>query len=289
MKHDAFISHASEDKSSLVAPLAKLLDQLGANIWYDDFSLELGDSLSRSIDKGLSQSRYGVLVLSPSFFAKPWPEYELRGLVSKEMGGEKVIIPIWHNVNRDDVLKYSPPLADKKAIHTKNLTITEIALSLLKVICPDVYASWHRRALLVKAMNEAPRNIIPVTQLEPGPIRHNSLPKSLLLRIRLIQWIMRDVIPIPLDETINSFRRDDDPSREIIAWELICGGYVAALQNAETNTAPEKDIANFMLERTCGPITPFNHKLYPSLSDKQVEVLMEIYRELAPKEFEFIE
>jgi len=74
-------SHASEDKEALVQPLATALAAFGVRAWYDEFTLEAGDSLSRSIDRGLADSRFGVVVLSPSFILKPWPEYELRGLV----------------------------------------------------------------------------------------------------------------------------------------------------------------------------------------------------------------
>jgi hypothetical protein len=71
---DAFISHASEDKERFVRPLARALKNLGVEIWYDEFSLKLGDSLSRSIDKGLAQSRYDIVVLSEAFMTKSWPE-----------------------------------------------------------------------------------------------------------------------------------------------------------------------------------------------------------------------
>ena len=57
---DAFISHASEDKETFVRPLAVALRALGLKIWYDEFSLRLGDSLSRSIDKGLADSTFGI-------------------------------------------------------------------------------------------------------------------------------------------------------------------------------------------------------------------------------------
>ena len=80
MQHDVFVSHASEDKEAFVAPLAKILSQLGLKVWYDEFSLKLGDSLSRSIDKGLSESTFGIVVLSKPFINKSWTEYELRGL-----------------------------------------------------------------------------------------------------------------------------------------------------------------------------------------------------------------
>lgn len=88
-KHDAFISHASEDKADFVRPLAEALTAVGFDIWYDDFALSVGDSLRQSIDKGLSGSRYGIVVLSAAFFAKNWPQYELNGLVAKEMDGKR--------------------------------------------------------------------------------------------------------------------------------------------------------------------------------------------------------
>jgi hypothetical protein len=102
-KWDVFVSHASEDKESFVRPLAAALQSLGVSVWYDEFSLRTGDSLCRSIDKGIAGSRYGLVVISPHFIAKPWPEYELRGLVSREMGEDRVILPIWHGVTRREV------------------------------------------------------------------------------------------------------------------------------------------------------------------------------------------
>ena len=115
MDWDLFICHASEDKNELVRPLAEKLVSYGLKVWYDDFTLELGDSLRRSIDEGLTKSRYGIVILSPSFFNKEWPQKELDGLVARERDGINVILPIWHKVKFDDVVKYSPILADKIA------------------------------------------------------------------------------------------------------------------------------------------------------------------------------
>jgi hypothetical protein len=125
--YDAFISHATEDKNSVAKPLATQLDKMGFRIWYDEFELKVGDSLRQSIDRGLATSRYGIVVLSPAFFAKNWPQYELNGLTAREMDGEKVILPVWHGVSKADVLRYSPSLADKVALSTKRLGIKKIA------------------------------------------------------------------------------------------------------------------------------------------------------------------
>jgi hypothetical protein len=124
---DVFISHATEDKESLVRSLAVELLNLGIRVWYDEFSLRLGDSLRRNIDRGLANSRFGVVVLSYAFFAKNWPQYELDGLVTRESTGQQVILPIWHNISKDEVIAYSPSLADKIAARTADSTIGEIA------------------------------------------------------------------------------------------------------------------------------------------------------------------
>jgi TIR domain len=78
---DAFISHASEDKDSVARPLYKLLRDKGLEIWYDEFTLKVGDSLRKSIDQGLSKSVCGIVVLSKDFFSKKWPKHELNGFI----------------------------------------------------------------------------------------------------------------------------------------------------------------------------------------------------------------
>ena len=82
MEWDVFISHAGEDKDQVARPLAKQLTALGVRVWYDEAALTLGDSLNRSIDAGLSRSRFGVVILSRHFFEKEWPQRELDGLVT---------------------------------------------------------------------------------------------------------------------------------------------------------------------------------------------------------------
>lgn len=132
--YDFFISHASEDKDDFVKPLAERMIEIGLNIWYDEFELSIGDSLRRSIDKGLSNSRFGIVVLSSSFFKKNWTQYELDGLVTKEMEGVKTILPIWHKVSKSEVVKYSPTLADKVALNSSLYSTEEIADKLKELI-----------------------------------------------------------------------------------------------------------------------------------------------------------
>lgn len=132
---DTFISHASEDKDAVVRPLANELQARGLRVWYDEFALRLGDSLRRSIEKGLANSRFGIVVLSPAFFAKEWPQRELDALVAREISGGKVILPVWHRVGKRDVLQASPLLADKMAVSTAR-GIRAIADQILQAVGP---------------------------------------------------------------------------------------------------------------------------------------------------------
>ena len=114
--YDLFLSHASEDKETIARPLYTALAAAGVSVWFDEAVLELGDSLRRKIDEGLTKCRYGVVILSPRFFKKQWPQRELDGLVARETtSSEKAILPIWHELDRNTILRYSPPLADRLA------------------------------------------------------------------------------------------------------------------------------------------------------------------------------
>jgi hypothetical protein len=131
---DVFISHASEDKDEIVRPLAQALQSGGLEVWYDEFELRIGDSLRQKIDKGLANSRFGIVVLSQAFLGKGWTNYELDGLVTRSVTGEQILLPIWHKISKQEVMSYSPSLADKLARNTATHTVQEIAREIIDVI-----------------------------------------------------------------------------------------------------------------------------------------------------------
>jgi len=69
-----------------------------------------------------------------SFFSKNWPQYELDGLVSREIGKRKMILPVWHMVDKNDVMAYSAPLADRVALKTNGMNIKKLARALGEVL-----------------------------------------------------------------------------------------------------------------------------------------------------------
>jgi hypothetical protein len=131
-KWDLFISQASEDKELFVRPLAAC--NLGLKVWYDEFTLKVGDSLSHSINRGLIDSEFGVVVLSKNFFAKEWPQRELGALEAKIIHTRnKVILPVWYNISAGEIAGYSLTLADTFAL-TSNDDIGTIASKLKEQI-----------------------------------------------------------------------------------------------------------------------------------------------------------
>jgi hypothetical protein len=131
-EYDVFISHASEDKADFVRPLATALKHEKVLVWYDEFSLRIGDSLRSSIDSGLANSRFGVVILSKAFFSKNWTRKELAALFSKGA----TILPVWYGITHADLLRESPMLADIVALHSTD-GLPEIVKKLCAIVRTD--------------------------------------------------------------------------------------------------------------------------------------------------------
>lgn len=128
-EYDVFVSHAFEDKEEFVDDLVAEMRKLDLKVWYDSDKLKWGDSMREKIDRGLSKSKYGVVVLSQNYIAeqKYWTKAELNGLFQVETINGKTILPIWHNLTKKQVVEYSPIIADRKAMTTASMTAEEIA------------------------------------------------------------------------------------------------------------------------------------------------------------------
>lgn len=132
--YDVFLSHASEDKDEVARPLAEMLQKRGLKVWYDETELKIGDNLMRKINAGIRDSRFGILVLSNSFFGKDWPEYELDVLENLMVKEDRVLFPIWHKITLEEIKSYRASLANIFARQTAEDTIEEIADEIYKVI-----------------------------------------------------------------------------------------------------------------------------------------------------------
>ncbi len=134
-ENDVFLSHASEDKEDIARPLKEALEARGLTVWFDEIQIKVGQSIRQEIEKGITHARFGVVILSPEFFAKQWTQAELDALFSKKMSsGENMILPIWHRVTKDQVQQQSPLLAGILALNTSLNTLDEIADRIADVI-----------------------------------------------------------------------------------------------------------------------------------------------------------
>ena len=122
-KPDAFIAHDSRDKTSLARPLAIALSKMGLIVWYDEFSLKPGDRLSESIDKGLTECRHAVLLVSKNLLENTtWANTEMSALLTRAIADANSLIPIWADVDAKAVAARSARLADIVAInHSGNV------------------------------------------------------------------------------------------------------------------------------------------------------------------------
>ena len=109
--YDVFICHSTADKK-VIANMVKGLVREGFKVWYDDFHIKPGQVLTDEINLGILSSRYGMVILSNSFFEKKWTKLELEFLMDIEKKAGEIIIPVWLNIDEDKIREYSDKLAD---------------------------------------------------------------------------------------------------------------------------------------------------------------------------------
>ncbi|MFK5164655.1 toll/interleukin-1 receptor domain-containing protein, partial [Propionibacterium freudenreichii] len=132
---DVFLSHASEDKEEIARPLREALEDRGLVVWFDEVKIKVGQSIRQEIEKGIAGAKFGVVILSPSFFAKQWTQAELDALFTKKVDtGRSIILPIWHRVTKDEVAAHSPLLAGLLALNSATMTVAEIADAIVEAV-----------------------------------------------------------------------------------------------------------------------------------------------------------
>lgn len=117
----AFMSHDSRDKADIARPLFDKLRAQMCTVWYDEYSLRIGDSLRENIEKGIKECKKCILIISPNFLTNSgWTKIEFNSIFNREIiEGENFVLPVWHNITRKEVYDYCPSLIDKMALSTE--------------------------------------------------------------------------------------------------------------------------------------------------------------------------
>lgn len=226
-----FISHTSSDKDLLVRPLVRAMQDHGVDAWFDEISMQPGDSLVRTIDKGLIDCDFAVIVVSPAFMRKKWPEYEFASLVSRELhGSRKLIVPVWFNVSREDVAAYSLAFADKLAINATGKEIYEVAREILAVVRPEGMISL-RAERMIRERSSAARSPINLDRLNilPVPIGPVSLSGRDAVGAILAELAFPYMGTSDIDGMFADLSKEPHPQSEIFIHQTLAASYLLTL------------------------------------------------------------
>src|SRR5690349_173930 len=151
-EYDAFISHAVEDKIPIANELCARLEMAGLKIWYSGKELGVGDSIEKTIEKGLNRSRYGIVIFSPTYLAKNWTIREFYTLLAKEIEEQKVILPVLYNVTVDELKNKDLLMADRFAVNADrgiDFVVDRLVKEIKKPKAPTRKVAWLSRIWLV--------------------------------------------------------------------------------------------------------------------------------------------
>lgn len=273
-KYDIFISHASEDKDAIVRPLATLLERLSVRVWYDEFSLQLGDCLTASIDKGLQQSRFGLLVISKHFLEKHWTDYEYRSLLTRQIDGERVILPLWYGVTKEEVKSYSLYLVDIKAVSITKDNYKSVVALILKVVRPDIWQEMRMREILRNAVVGGEPQVVKMSDIKTPTTRQSKLTRQQYIRSKAVYYGIGRHLNQTFNEHVEQYELDVVPERELQTWEIMNACYLEMLERHPHAT--EKEMWNYFKMLIA---LSMGMKSIPdiALNDSDVEDLVELW------------
>lgn len=279
-KYDVFISYASEDKDSFVRALAVELERYSIRVWYDEFTMKLGDSLTKLIDTGLQSCRYGVIVLSKHFLEKNWPDYEYRSLLSRQVNGENVILPLLYGISVDDVRAYSLYLADIKSLSVGEEDVANVAMAILKVVRPDVWERVKMEVVLKNAVAEAQSAVVPMSQILQQTTRQSVLTRQQIIRAKAIYYGIGRHIGKSFPDYIFTYELDLVPEREIQSWEIMNACYLEIIDSYPSLSEREiKELFKALLLLSLGTIDWASISLSYELKEAIVRLWQENYYE----------
>lgn len=275
-KYDIFISHASEDKDAIVRPLATILERLSVRVWYDEFSLQLGDSLTASIDKGLQESRYGLVVLSKAFLSKRWPEYEYRSLMTREIDGERAILPLWYDVTKEDVKNFSLYLADIMALPISKANFGKILPAILKVVRPDIYRERRMQSVLRRAVEDGTKKMVKMSEIKRATSKQSKLSRQQLIRSKAVYYGIGRHLKRNFDEYVDQYELDVVPERELQSWEIMNACYLEVLErHANATDRDREDYFKVLIALSVG----WSEVKDVQLSNDEIEELVALWKE----------
>jgi hypothetical protein len=130
---DVFLCHAWNDRQGVAKELYDLLEARGVRVWFSEKDIGLGEPFMRSIDKGLANSRVGIVLVTPAMLST----LPKGGVADKELSallaGER-LVPIVHQTTYDALREVSPLLASRNGLNTAEDTMVGVAAKLAELV-----------------------------------------------------------------------------------------------------------------------------------------------------------
>lgn len=130
---DVFLCHAWDDRQGAAKELHDLLESLGVSVWFSEKDVGLGVPLLRAIDKGLANSRVGIVLVTPALLrrlpAEGIADRELSALLARER-----LVPIVHQTTYEALREISPLLGSRSGLSTAEEPMCDVANKLAELV-----------------------------------------------------------------------------------------------------------------------------------------------------------
>lgn len=130
---DAFLCHAWADRKDSAKELHDLLEAAGVKVWFSEKDLGLGVPMMRAIDKGLANSKVGLVLVTPAMLERLPKESVADKELSALLAGNR-LVPIVHNTTYEALRNVSPLLASRSGLDTSEDSMAEIAAKIAELV-----------------------------------------------------------------------------------------------------------------------------------------------------------
>ena len=130
---DVFLCHAWDDRQGAAKELHDLLESLGVSVWFSEKDIGLGTPFLRAIDKGLANSRVGIVLVTPALLHR----LPTEGIADKELSAllaRERLVPIVHETTYEALREVSPLLASRSGLNTAEEPMADAAAKLAELV-----------------------------------------------------------------------------------------------------------------------------------------------------------
>lgn len=126
---DVFLCHAWDDRADAAKELHDHLEEVGVTVWFSEKDLGLGVPMMRAIDRGLKNSKVGIVLVTPSLLKR----LDAEGVADKELSvllQTNRVIPVTHGTTFEALLDASPLLASRAGLDTAESSLANVAVQI---------------------------------------------------------------------------------------------------------------------------------------------------------------